>query len=531
MGGEKVIVFTEYRDTLEYLAEKLAEYDPVTVYGGMNEDKSTKRFEEFLKNKNVLIATDVASEGLNLQKANVVVNYEPPWTPIKLEQRVGRVWRMKQEKDVFIYNLFLGIRADIELARILYEKMMNIKEALSDVKNIIGEDIQFATTRKIESVEEMIDTSTLPTSVRYRNKVRRFSEYHLIRAQLEGELDEFVETIIDHIRELRHELSKKRVYPIENSEVVRQMGEKLGLVSKEENEKLIAEAVNYALKNELIASTKPQMFLRDLEKAGREIPEYLMVVGDEDGVDYVVVAEVDFGSHQLRIPLVYSGGEVLLGARAMKYILDVARKGILPDEIFTKEALMPSEYAVKNRLEDKLNPLIQPFRSYGWNIEIRSIKVNILSKILKLSEETLSSSKNYTTLVGYSAEKFAEEYERSKGLRIENRQTLRLYDFYSFDPAEADKPEGARDSERYIEVKGHGKGGHDFLDITDDEFKFGKKMGEKYWLYLVWNVLEGRPILVGFRDPFNRVDLLDYRVKEKEVVVKKKVYEIKFKTG
>ena len=102
---------------------------------------------------------------------------------------------------------------------------------------------------------------------------------------------------------------------------------------------------------------------------------------------------------------------------------------------------------------------------------------------------------------------------------------------YSFDPSEAHKPEGMRESERYIEVKGHGKGGQDFLDLPEDEFEFGKKMGEKYWLYIVWNVLEGKPILVGFRNPINRRDLIEFRVKEKEIVIRKRVYEIRFKVN
>jgi|Deesub1362B_J571_1020462.scaffolds.fasta_scaffold00101_2 SNF2 family DNA or RNA helicase len=217
-NGEKVIVFTEYKDTLDYLEEKLRDrYRIVTAYGGLAESEYDRRFREFLEKADVLIATDVASEGLNLQKANIVVNYEPPWTPIKLEQRMGRVWRMGQEKDVTIYNLFLGTRSDIELARILYEKMLSIKDALADVKNSIGEDIQYATSRVIESVEEMIDTSTLPSSVKYQNRVRRVTEHQLIRAQLQGELDDFVETIIAHIKQLRYELSSKRVYPVENA--------------------------------------------------------------------------------------------------------------------------------------------------------------------------------------------------------------------------------------------------------------------------------------------------------------------------
>jgi len=525
--GEKVIVFTEYKDTLDYLAERLGgEYRLVTVYGGLSEYELESRFEEFLESADILIATDVASEGLNLQKASVVVNYEPPWTPIKLEQRIGRVWRMGQERDVTIYNLFLGTRSDIELARILYGKMLNIRDALSDVKNTIGEVIQYATSRTIESVEDMIDTSSLPSSVKYRGKVRRVTEHHMIRAQLEGELDEFVGAIIEHIRRVRYELSSRRIYPIENPVTVRVICEKLGLVPRPENEKLITEAVSEVTG---AAQQKPWLQLIKLKKMGESIPEYLVVVGEKNGVDYVAVAEVNLGRHELRIPFVFSDGSLLLGANALRYLLKIIKRAVPPDEVYTRETLEPSTYAVKSKLTEVLNSLILPYRDYGFNVEIRDVKINILCRILRLSEETLSSSRNYAVRVGFSAEEFAKEYESVRGYRVEPRQTLRSYDFYSFKEDECDLPEGKRKSERYIEVKGHGRGG-ELCSVSPEEFEFGREMGDKYWLYLVWNVLEGNPVLVAFRNPYNR-DLFEIIRREEEIVIKREVYQLRFRTA
>ncbi len=488
--GEKVIVFTEYKDTLEYLAEKLKDFSPVTIYGGLKEGEAESRLKRF---KTVLIATDVASEGLNLQVANVVINYEPPWTPLKLEQRMGRVWRMGQTKEVYIYNLFLGIRADIELAKLLYEKLMSVQEALQDVKNTIGEDIQFATFRSIETTEDMI--STVPSSVKYKGKVEKVTEYKLIHAQLKGELDEFVEAIINYVRELKSELSRKRVYPTENYTLLKYICEEFGLTLKPEKMKI----------------------------TDTNAPEYIVLLSNKDGVDYVGIAEVDLGTHKLKIPFVYRDDSLLLGAKALEYIKEVEKKGIIPDEVFTPETLMPSEYAVKNRLREKLQPLIRPYKEYGWNMEIRDVKVEVFTKVLKLTTETLRSSKNYTKIVGFSAEKFVEDYLKFRGFKVMDRQTLRLYDYYAYDPSEDNKPEGFRNNERFVEVKGHGKGGRDYLDIPEEEFEFGRRMGEKYWLYLVWNILEGKPILIGFKNPYNR---FKFTAKEKEVVIRKKVYEI-----
>ncbi len=527
--GEKVIVFTEYKDTLDYLAEKLSgEFRIVTAYGGLSEEQLSEKFKDFLENKDVLIATDVASEGLNLQEANVVVNYEPPWTPIKLEQRMGRVWRMGQKRDVMIYNLFLGTRSDIELAKILYEKMLSIRDALSDVKNTIGEDIQYATSRVIESVEDMIDTSILPSSVKYKNKVRRITEHHLIRAQLEGELDEFVEAIIHHIKQLRYELSSKRVYPVENAQSIKTLSDRLGIVPMVKNEETLREAISNVLGIDLSTSQKLWLHLNRLKKEGETFPEYLLVVGEKDGVDYVAIAEVDLGNHKLRIPLVFSDNQLLLGAKALQYLVEVSKRAVVPDEVYTRETLMPSIYAVKNRLTEVLNPLIMPYRDYGWNVEIKDVNVQVLCKILKISEETMSSSKEYSSGVGISAEKFAEEYEKSRGYQVDLRQTTRKYDLYSFKEEEADKPEGFREQERYIEVKGHGKGG-DWFTMSEEEYEFGKKMGSKYWLYIVWNVYEGSPVLVAFRDPFNRNDLFYITSREIEIIMRKNVYQIKFK--
>lgn len=526
---EKVIVFTEYKDTLDYLAEELDEgYKVVRAYGGLSESELESRFEELLKEKDVLIATDVASEGLNLQKANIVVNYEPPWTPIKLEQRIGRVWRMKQERDVTIYNLFLGIRSDIELAKILYGKMLNIKEALSDVKNTIGENIQYAPSRTIESAEEMIDTSFLPSSVKYRDKVRRVTEHQLIRAQLEGDLDEFVEAIIYYIKELRSELSLKRIYPIINPTEIKICSDTLGLVPKSENEKTLREAI---LEITGIENPKPWLQLESLRRLGKEFPEYLMVVGERSGVDYVAVADLDFGSHRLRIPFVFSDTQLLIGTKALEYLTKVLKAAVAPDEVYTKGTLEPSIYTLKNRLTEALNPLTIPYREYenpGIEAEIRDVKAEILCRILWMSEEALSSSGDYATKVGFSAEEFAEEYEKSRSYEIEKRQTLRDYDLYSFKEDESGNPEGARKSERYIEVKGHGMGGERFC-IPSNEFEFGKQKGEKYWLYLVWNVLEDNPILIAFKDPFNR-KLFKLTKVEKKVVRTETIYQISFKS-
>ncbi len=107
----KLVIFTEHRDTLNYLAEKLrAIVVPealVTIHGGMGREDRAKAQEAFKQDKDVLIllATDAAGEGINLQRAHLMVNYDLPWNPNRLEQRFGRIHRIGQTEVCHLWNL------------------------------------------------------------------------------------------------------------------------------------------------------------------------------------------------------------------------------------------------------------------------------------------------------------------------------------------------------------------------------------------------------------------------------------------
>jgi len=128
--GEKVIVFTEFADTADYLFEKLDKTLPCEMRKisgrDFKVDKTTiEEVKEWLSGQGprVLISTDVASEGLNLQYANVLINYELPWSLVKLEQRTGRVWRLGQRKNVKIYLIILNHSFESIIFESLYRKL------------------------------------------------------------------------------------------------------------------------------------------------------------------------------------------------------------------------------------------------------------------------------------------------------------------------------------------------------------------------------------------------------------------------
>ncbi|WP_343741504.1 helicase-related protein [Herbaspirillum huttiense] len=149
LGGSrrKLIIFTEHRDTLNYLVRcieaMLGRAEAiVTIHGGTSRDERRKVQEEFRNNPDVLVmvATDAAGEGVNLQNANLMVNYDLPWNPNRLEQRFGRIHRIGQTEVCHLWNLVAMGTREGDVFRKLFEKLEIEREALGGkVFDILGE--------------------------------------------------------------------------------------------------------------------------------------------------------------------------------------------------------------------------------------------------------------------------------------------------------------------------------------------------------------------------------------------------------
>ena len=143
---EKLIIFTEHRDTLRYLSDKIrnlfgSDESVVTIHGGMLRDERRKVEELFKQDKNVriLIATDAAGEGINLQRAHLMVNYDLPWNPNRLEQRFGRIHRIGQTEVCHLWNLVSKETREGMVFQRLFEKLEEEREALGGkVFDILG---------------------------------------------------------------------------------------------------------------------------------------------------------------------------------------------------------------------------------------------------------------------------------------------------------------------------------------------------------------------------------------------------------
>ncbi|MHC1569078.1 MAG: helicase-related protein, partial [Candidatus Syntropharchaeia archaeon] len=144
MGGRrKILIFTEFRDTLEYLVKRIKEwgYEVNFIHGGMNMEERVIAEKKFRDETEIMVATEAAGEGINLQFCHIMINYDIPWNPNRLEQRMGRIHRIGQTKDVYIFNLVSDdTREGAVLARIL-DKLEEIRRKLGNdrVFDVIGE--------------------------------------------------------------------------------------------------------------------------------------------------------------------------------------------------------------------------------------------------------------------------------------------------------------------------------------------------------------------------------------------------------
>ena len=145
LEGRKLLLFTEHKDTLWYLEEKLRAwgYQVNVIHGSMDLDARIEAERTFRNETQIMVATEAAGEGINLQFCSLMVNYDIPWNPNRLEQRMGRIHRYGQDREVFIWNLVSKDTREGQILERLFEKLQRMREALGTdrVFDIVGEII------------------------------------------------------------------------------------------------------------------------------------------------------------------------------------------------------------------------------------------------------------------------------------------------------------------------------------------------------------------------------------------------------
>jgi superfamily II DNA or RNA helicase len=157
---KRLLLFTEFKDTLDYLVGKLKNWGfrVGCIHGGMRpgsrEEPGTRLYSEQQFREGtiqVLVATEAAGEGINLQVCNILFNYDIPWNPNRLEQRMGRIHRYGQKKDCLIFNFVATNTIEGRVLQRLLEKLQEIRDALDDdaVFNVVGEILPVAHVERI----------------------------------------------------------------------------------------------------------------------------------------------------------------------------------------------------------------------------------------------------------------------------------------------------------------------------------------------------------------------------------------------
>ncbi len=139
---EKMIIFTQFRETQDLLARRFQKegISIVKYHGAMSAGRRKNALQEFREDTQVLIATDSGSEGLNLQFCSILINYDLPWNPMRVEQRIGRVHRIGQEKDkVVILNLAVADTIEDYVLQVLYEKIRLFEVAIGEMDLILSD--------------------------------------------------------------------------------------------------------------------------------------------------------------------------------------------------------------------------------------------------------------------------------------------------------------------------------------------------------------------------------------------------------
>jgi len=138
-GHEKFIIFTQFRTTQDYLADLLKEYSVVVFNGSMSKDEKEDAIIDFKGEKEIIIATEAGGEGRNMQFCDVLINYDLPWSPLKIEQRIGRIHRFGQVNDVHIYNFSTRDTVAERVLQVLTEKLKLFEESIGTPDIMLGQ--------------------------------------------------------------------------------------------------------------------------------------------------------------------------------------------------------------------------------------------------------------------------------------------------------------------------------------------------------------------------------------------------------
>nr|MDO8081704.1 helicase-related protein [Candidatus Freyarchaeota archaeon] len=545
----KVLVFTEYRDTLDYIIDSLRtdvrfkdraiNFETLSGKDKERFDIVKKRFEDD-PSIQVLVATDVASEGINLQKANHTINYDAPWSPIKLEQRIGRIWRLGQQYISYVYNMFLSTAFDLAIVEKLYEKLLNIERAVGSTKPILGEEVRIANLKASSSIWRTGEIGQID----YKEKKVRLTEYRLIYAELTDQLDEFINAFLTTVQNLNNELSSKKVFPIISAKKIKSNLKRIILTDNLlEYEQVLADmATRLAYlegKSEFEINTlKHAVKIIEYLRFGKKerLPKLLLSTSESEyGIFHIIKVRTNDRDYYI----IYDKNKerVLVGINLLRFVAEISKNGFSAPKSSNnagefEELKINQKGFIRNTVQMMLGDILSPYRNYfretgdrgirknGWNFNLTTQEPEIVSTIIVTKYEEVNKiiDKVLKDKIEIAAMEISKEYEESKKdvLKVDDVHAYSNYDLLSHIKD---------DGERYIEAKGH-IGMKLFAELPPSEYKLAEEKGDNYYLHLVINlqmdeyeqVNKNQAVLLEFQNPLKTMQVKRIGGKERYIL-------------
>lgn len=212
--NEKLVVFTEHKDTLNYLEERLRNsgYKVETIHGSKTVEERRAAQNRFARDAQILIATDAAGEGINLQFCRLLINWDIPWNPNRLEQRMGRIHRYGQKKDVLVFNLVAQNTREGQVLERLLTKLDLIREQIGDdrVYDVISDVFEGV------NLDDIIDSTFDGEVTRYNDAIDAQLTGERVKQKIIEQKEKLGHTLVDYqdAKRLKEHSDEKRLQPI-----------------------------------------------------------------------------------------------------------------------------------------------------------------------------------------------------------------------------------------------------------------------------------------------------------------------------
>lgn len=414
----KLVIFTEHRDTLNYLADKISTLlgrpeAVVTIHGGLNRDVRREIQKSFVQEKDVLVlvATDAAGEGINLQRAHLMVNYDLPWNPSRLEQRFGRIHRIGQTEVCHLWNLVAEETREGDVYVHLLRKIERQRDALGDgVFDVLGQLFRETSLRQLlleavrygdqpevrarlfqavdnladrKRVQELLEERSLARDSMDISQVQRIRE-DFERAQARRLQPHFIEAFFkaafEQLGGTLHPREPLRFEITHVPAVVRSRGRMLGgaVLPRYERITFHKEAINLPGKMtaEFVCPGNPLMdAVTDLilERYRGLLRQGTILVDPNDfGED---IRALFYLEHSIQDARAEDGGERRVVSRQMQFV-EINARG-------ETRAAGPAPFLDYQPLPDELRPLVEPALKSDW------LRADLESQVRAYAVQTL----------------------------------------------------------------------------------------------------------------------------------------------